>query len=295
MKHNAKSVLSSDAFWIVNKRLAKTLKDIPSAVLLSYLVDKEDYHRTKNELIVIENDEGDSEEWFFCTSDRMEDAITLSYKQQKRCLKILEQAGLISQQLIGVPAKLHFTIRHNKILHLVTSSIAKRSKLDLPKGNDIIRTYHKEHNNKNITTEGANAPNGVPPSSVKNNSTREKNIAAAAGIIDHLNELTGRRFSTDPKKGSILMALKAIKKAKPDRLKKMIELKVWEWGKVEDMRMYLQPETLFGNKCAKYLEQLERFENDAQYQKDMQAKVNGKGPKLAGPVSQQTAERLKSW
>ena len=71
------------------------------------MIDKEDYHKNRNELIEV-----DEEFYFFATSKRIEEVTTLSYKQQKRCLGILKKFNLVGEILIGLPAKLHFKINH---------------------------------------------------------------------------------------------------------------------------------------------------------------------------------------
>jgi hypothetical protein len=128
---------------MVNKSLAKHLGCIESALLLAYLIDKDDYHATRDERVLFED-----EYYFFATSESIEEATTLSYRKQKKCLKILQSHGFIDQVLIGVPAKLHFTIRQNKILRNVTSSISETQKLDLAKREDLSRKEDKEKKQK---------------------------------------------------------------------------------------------------------------------------------------------------
>ncbi len=151
-----KNILSQSAFWQVNKIIAKKLNSIESALLLSDLIDKHSYYENRNELVII-----DKIAYFFATSEQIEDNTTLTYKVQKKCIKILKEAGLIETKLSGVPAKLHFTLCENKIWSLVNSSIDQKSKLVLTKGltnnNTINNNKEKdigdEHKNSSLIPE----------------------------------------------------------------------------------------------------------------------------------------------
>lgn len=140
---NIKSILGTNSFWMVNKVIAKHLQSIEAALFLAYLIDKDDYHRSKGELINIEG-----HNFFFATSEKIEESTTLSYRKQKKCIKVLEDAGFIMTVLNGVPAKLHFAICKNKILQNVTSSISETQKLDLAKTQNILKIDNKEKKEK---------------------------------------------------------------------------------------------------------------------------------------------------
>lgn len=130
-------ILGQTAFWVVNKAIAKILKCNDSALLLSDLVDKFQYFKSENSLI---------DGFFFYTSEKIEENLNISYKKQKKCIELLKKYELIETKLIGVPAKLHFTVRYNKILQMLQTSIAQMEKLELPKSKNII----KDNNNRNI-------------------------------------------------------------------------------------------------------------------------------------------------
>jgi ribosome biogenesis SPOUT family RNA methylase Rps3 len=94
-------VLEQTEFWIVNKAIAKMLKCNDSALLLSDLVDKHKYYEELNQL----------EDGFFqYTSEEIEKNLNISYKVQKRCIKLLVQYGLIETKLKGLPAKVNFKL-----------------------------------------------------------------------------------------------------------------------------------------------------------------------------------------
>lgn len=129
-------ILAQSNWWTVNKTISKVVW-VEASLLLSDLCDKYEYFSNRNELIIYE-----WLEYFYNTAECIEEDTTLSYKVQKRCIDILETNWLIKTKLMWVPAKLHFTICEDKILLLLQSSIAEKSKLVLPKS--------ETNNNKQI-------------------------------------------------------------------------------------------------------------------------------------------------
>lgn len=118
MKH----ILSQNAFWIVNKALAKEV-GIDAALLLSDLVTKQEYF---------------DEEWFFNTSENIETDTTLSAYQQRKAIKVLIDKEFIETKIKGIPAKQFFKILHNKLSSFLTTSNEETSQL-----------YNKNTINKN--------------------------------------------------------------------------------------------------------------------------------------------------
>ena len=91
MKH----LLSSTAFLVVNKKLAKKI-GLHETVLLADLISKEGYF-TENQLLI--------DGWFFNTSKNIEKDTTLTTYQQRRCIKKLEDLEIIETKVFGIPAK----------------------------------------------------------------------------------------------------------------------------------------------------------------------------------------------
>ena len=110
MKH----LLSSSAFLIVNKKLAKQV-GLKGAVLLADLISKEEYF--------IAN--GMTDGWFFNTAKNIEDDTCLTSHQQRKAIKNLKSLGIIETKLIGIPAKQHFKIIENKLLSYFNTSYSK--------------------------------------------------------------------------------------------------------------------------------------------------------------------------
>ena len=107
MKH----LLSSTAFLIVNKELAKQV-GLKAAVLLADLISKEEYFISK----------GMTDGWFFNTAKNIENDTSLTSHQQRKAIKNLKDLGIIETKVVGIPAKQHFKIIENKLLSYFNTS-----------------------------------------------------------------------------------------------------------------------------------------------------------------------------
>ena len=119
MKH----LLSSSAYLVVNKRLARQI-GLKAVVLLADLISKENYFIINGTI---------KDGWFYNTSKNIERDTTLTNYQQKKAIKKLEDIGFIETSLKGMPATLHFKIIENKILTFLNTSFKETSKQDLKK------------------------------------------------------------------------------------------------------------------------------------------------------------------
>ena len=119
MKH----LLSSSAYLVVNKRLARQI-GLKAVVLLADLISKENYFIINGTI---------KDGWFYNTSKNIERDTTLTNYQQKKAIKKLEDIGFIETSLKGMPATLHFKIIENKILTYLNTSFKETSKQDLKK------------------------------------------------------------------------------------------------------------------------------------------------------------------
>tara|TARA_R110000787_G_scaffold156160_3_gene270064 strand:- start:575 stop:1237 length:663 start_codon:yes stop_codon:yes gene_type:complete len=102
-------LLSSSAFYIVNKKLANIL-GINSALLLADLISKKDY---------FDQEYYPHNDWFFNTEENIKRDTNLTGYQQRECTKKLIKYDLIEMKLIGIPAKKHFKINEQKVLELL--------------------------------------------------------------------------------------------------------------------------------------------------------------------------------
>ena len=136
MKH----LLSSSAFLIVNKQLAKQV-GLKGAVLLADLISKEEYF--------IAN--GMTDGWFFNTAKNIEEDTCLTSHQQRKAIKNLKDLGIIETKVIGIPAKQHFKIIENKLLSYFNTSCEESVKLVVKKTQTINKNNNNNNNNNNIS------------------------------------------------------------------------------------------------------------------------------------------------
>ena len=99
------NLLSSSAFYIVNKKLAKLL-GIEAALLLADLISKNAYF--------------ENTQWFFNTENNILRDTTLSAYKQRQALKVLRDHNIIITKRKGTPAKQYFMIKHDILMHLIS-------------------------------------------------------------------------------------------------------------------------------------------------------------------------------
>jgi hypothetical protein len=136
MKH----LLSSSAFLIVNKQLAKQV-GLKGAVLLADLISKEEYFIAK----------GMTDGWFFNTAKNIEKDTCLTTHQQSKAIKMLEELGVIETKVVGVPAKKHFKIIENKLLSFFNTSFKETDKQVYKKQKTINKNKEIKINNNTIS------------------------------------------------------------------------------------------------------------------------------------------------
>lgn len=130
---NLKKILGTQAFWIVNKELAKEI-GLGETLLLQHFID-------------LETQLADEGQPFYQQKDRILKHVPISrYKFTEYC-KVLEKRGLLGIVKRGIPAKNHYTISHDKIFSLLsTSQLPSSSLVDQP-------VVDKDNNNKDKNKE----------------------------------------------------------------------------------------------------------------------------------------------
>ena len=104
-------------------------------------------------------------------------------------------------------------------------------------------TSNQQATNKQLTTNNND-----------NNDNNEKNNILAKLVIDYLNQKTGRSFRYSQQSLKHIIARLNDGYTLQD-CKKVVDVKCHDWKRNIDMNKYLNPETLFGNKFEKYLNQ----------------------------------------
>ena len=136
-----KNLLSSTAFLVVNKELARKV-GLNETVLLSDLISKEQYFIENKQI---------QDGFFFNTAKNIQADTTLTSHQQRKCIKNLKSLGIIETKLVGIPAKLHFKIIENKLLNYFNTSYLKSEEQVVKKTQTINKNKEIRINNNNIS------------------------------------------------------------------------------------------------------------------------------------------------
>ena len=105
-----KQLLSSTAFLVVNKELAKNI-GLKETVLLADLISKEEYFI----------DNGMTDGWFFNTEANIQKDTTLTPYQQRNALKSLKKYEIIETMRKGIPAKQYFKINEEQVIKFLNN------------------------------------------------------------------------------------------------------------------------------------------------------------------------------
>ena len=105
-----KQLLSSTAFLVVNKELAKNI-GLKETVLLADLISKEEYFI----------DNGMTDGWFFNTEANIQKDTTLTPYQQRNALKSLKNHEIIETMRKGIPAKQYFKINEEQVIKFLNN------------------------------------------------------------------------------------------------------------------------------------------------------------------------------
>ena len=136
MKH----LLSSSAFLVVNKSLAKQI-GLNESVLLADLISKEEYFADNEQLI---------DGWFFNTSKNIENDTTLTSHQQRKAIKKLADLEIIEVKLIGIPAKQHFKVHELRLLEFLQTSCENNANKMLKNRKLVVKKTQTINKNKVI-------------------------------------------------------------------------------------------------------------------------------------------------
>jgi hypothetical protein len=106
MKKLIQNTISSNAFWQVNKALAKLLKVGP-AILLADLISKEGYFQNRGMT--------DKAGGFFNLDEQLTNELGFDKRTLKKYRDKLKETGFLSIRRKGIPPKLFYYIKHEKI------------------------------------------------------------------------------------------------------------------------------------------------------------------------------------
>lgn len=132
-----KELLSSTAFIVVNKTLARNI-GLKETVILADLISKEEYF--------ISN--GMTDGWFFNTESNIEKDTTLTPYQQRKAIKKLKELNIIETKRMGVPAKQYFKINEELVVKFLNNlSLSKSTTIN---NNKEIKLNNKYFNKPTI-------------------------------------------------------------------------------------------------------------------------------------------------
>jgi len=133
MKH----LLSSTAFLVLNKKLARNI-GLKESILLADLISKEEYFESN----------GMTDGWFFNTESNIENDTTLTPYQQRKAIKKLKELNIIETKRMGVPAKQYFKINEELVVKFFNNlSLSKSTTIN---NNKEIKLNNKYFNKPTI-------------------------------------------------------------------------------------------------------------------------------------------------
>ena len=283
---NVLKMIGSTSFLMANKEIIR-LTDIETAILYSDLAGAQDYWSERSET---------TDGYFFRTQSEIELNTTLSAKVQLRCLRVLEDKGLIKTKVKGLPAKKYFCIdsdcmyRLSQVLQKGETCIAQTEKQDKPKG---INSYSQNVEtsiailDKQDSTKGISINNRINNNKgiiIDNDNKEESNFSLSeikkekesepaenakyyfevTQVLELLTERTGVKYKIPNTKIAFekYEPYKLIKErisdgANLEDIFSIIEMKCKEWTGTE-WQKYLVPGTLFRkSKFDSYIQQLQ--------------------------------------
>lgn len=126
--------LASDNYIIVNKTLIKTF-GLNEAVLLGELCTEYKHWDKENRL---------EDDMFYSTIDNIEENTGLTAHEQRSAINSLENAGVLTTELKGIPAKKYFKINVSTVVKILTTCHEDFSQQDVKK----LHSNNNKNNNK---------------------------------------------------------------------------------------------------------------------------------------------------
>lgn len=233
-----KQLLMSSSYFVLNKQIVKAI-GIESGFLLTTLIEASDG---------LANEDG----WFYKTSPSLEEETGLSNHKQSKIIEELTKLGILEQENKGMPMKRYFRINFQKIEELVF-------KKDLKNSNACIEENEKQ-GFKNFESKDLKNSNACiekilnNKEYINNNLNKELNNNIYKEVVDYLNQKAGTKYKSNSKNTTKHIKARLNDGYTLEDFKSVIDKKCFEWLNT-DMEKYLCPDTLFGSKFEKYLNQ----------------------------------------
>jgi hypothetical protein len=117
MSNIINSTISQNAFWMVNKKLARYLQSNDAALLLADLVARREFFSGRNDL--------DEEGGFFTLSEALEEELNLTKEARQKLTKQLEMVGFLLVKKRGLPSKNYYYVQDDAIAKVLGGEIKK--------------------------------------------------------------------------------------------------------------------------------------------------------------------------
>lgn len=233
-----KQLLMSSSYFVLNKQIVKAI-GIESGFLLTTLIEASDG---------LANDEG----WFYKTAPSLEEETGLSNHKQSKIIEELTKLGILEQENKGMPMKRYFRINFNKIEELVFKiQDLKKSK---PSNEEIEKQGFKDFESKDLKISNACIEKISNNKEYINNNLNKELNNIYKEAVDYLNEKAGTKYKSSSKNTTKHIKARLNDGYTLEDFKSVIDKKCSEWLNT-DMEKYLCPDTLFGPKFEKYLNQ----------------------------------------
>ena len=235
---NILQLLASSSFITLNKNVIKAV-GLEEALLLGELCSEYDYWIKREEL---------QDGYFFSTVENIEENTTLNDYKQRKALKSLQQLKIVDVKVKGLPAKRYFKINEEQLIKLLNIQYSNNLKYSSQNFKELdTKNFECNKNKQNKNKDNNKSINNI------NNVVNDIYTPQIKQVIDYLNEKTNKNFRATTKKTQTLIKTLLKNKYTVEDIKKVIDIKVKQWGKDNKMKIYLRPETLFGSKFEAYL------------------------------------------
>lgn len=253
-----KQLLMSSSYFVLNKQIVKAI-GIEAGFLLTTLIEASDG---------LANEDG----WFYKTAPSLEEETGLSNHKQSKIIEELTKLGILEQENKGMPMKRYFRINFNKIEELVFKiQDLKNSK---PSNEEIEKQGFKKFESKDLKNSNACIEKISNNKEYINNNLNKELNNIYKEAVDYLNQKAGTKYKSNSKNTTKHIKARLNDGYTLEDFKSVIDKKCSEWLNT-DMEKYLCPDTLFGSKFEKYLNQ----------------KING--PKFNNKNTQNNAAEIK--
>ena len=252
------TLVSASGFIMTSRPVAK-LVGLDAAALLGELCGRQAQHGPD----------------FWATNEQLCDSTTLSERSLRNASKRLVEAGFVSVEKKGLPAKNHYTVNESVVAEFFGGDVERG---DMMPADCSDQSFHNDNNQslQNVATTDCKTSrpyictkNEEEITSMKNDKDIVRKQASAqrpapsrpwneeegqkvAEVVQALNEETGSHYRPTSKATMRHILARLREGFTVEECKEVIRKKSEEWGGTE-MAKYLRPETLFGSKFESYL------------------------------------------